>query len=150
MDFVVNPLSHVVRTLLHNYMSECDRLECQQCRKVIAPSRRASHTKRCAGSHFTVKHFERKLPSVPCPVCGREVCVRQLKRHQDSKRCDPTQQKRPRRERRNAELVFPVLIEGEPGLLGDVSMMDTGVLEPAVFTDTFVSEPFSVESSPDI
>ncbi|KAF4683194.1 hypothetical protein FOZ60_009518 [Perkinsus olseni] len=131
-------------------MSESDRLECQQCRKIIAPSRRASHTKRCAGSSFIVKHFVRKLPSVPCPVCGREVCVRQLRRHQDSKRCDPKQQKRLRRKRRNAELVVPVLIDGEPGLLGDVSTIDTGVLEPAVLADTFVSEPFSVESSPDV
>ncbi|KAF4670651.1 hypothetical protein FOZ61_009494 [Perkinsus olseni] len=131
-------------------MSKYDRLECQQCRKIIAPSRRDSHTKHCAGSHFTVKHFMRKLPRVPCPVCGREVCVRQLKRHQDSKRCCPTPQKQTRRKRRDAELVVPVLIEGEPGLLGDVSMMDTGVLEPAVLADAFVSEPFSVASSPDV
>ncbi|KAF4685168.1 hypothetical protein FOZ63_012796 [Perkinsus olseni] len=131
-------------------MRECDRLECQQCRKVIAPSRRDSHTKHCAGSSFIVKHFVRKLPSVRCPVCGREVCVRQLKRHQDSKRCCPTPQTQTRRKRRNSELVVPVLIEGEPGLLGDVSTMDTGVLEPAVLADAFVSEPFSVASSPDV
>ncbi|KAF4723398.1 hypothetical protein FOZ63_028427 [Perkinsus olseni] len=129
-------------------MSESDRLECQQCHKVIAPSRRASHTKRCAGSSFIV--FARKLPSVRCPVCGREVCVRQLKRHQDSKRCCPAPQKQTRRKRRNSELVVPVLIEDEPGLLGDVPTIDTGVLEPTVLADAFVSKPFSVASSPDV